>query len=509
MRLTPTAVIRRVAKGVRNYYEAARIWWQPDRSWIPGGLERPTTRLTPSDRRELMRQAQYWEHNDALPQRLADLFESYTVGSGIPCIPASNDVQWNLRAKSWWDEWCKYPDLCSRQNLTTLLSGASRRWFIDGESFFKLTSGSLRQRMPGGAFPRLQWIDSVNVETPPDKGKEEGLSIIDGVQVDEVGRPSGYHVATEKEGKISYEQVAADLMVHIFEPHFAGQKRGVTFFHAVLNELHDLIDLETYEQKAAKDAAIISNVITNQAGELDPGELRRLKYQTSSSSQNTEGNSPVEERSRYFKDRFGATTEVLRAGEKLEQFRSDRPSVTTRDYWKWKAEKVCAGVGIPYVLAFPDMMQGTVYRGALDMANVYFAMRHQVVADAVRRIWEYVMGWAILNVPTLRDPPADWKNVAIHPPRSVNVDVGYNAQAIATAMENGFTNYELVFSPLGLDWREQLRKRAEQAAYVQKLADEFGLDPAQIAGTASGHSEPDGDEEQEAEEEGDEEEKKA
>jgi hypothetical protein len=44
-------------------------------------------------------------------------------------------------------------------------------------------------------------------------------------------------------------------------------------------------------------------------------------------------------------------------------------------------------------------------------------------------------------------------------------------------LEVNATNYEMIYGPLGLDWREQFRKRAEQEKYARELGLQLGAKP--------------------------------
>jgi len=152
-----------------------------------------------------------------------------------------------------------------------------------------------------------------------------------------------------------------------------------------------------------------------------------------------------------------------------------------REYWRQLTEKVCSGVGIPYVLVYPESMQGTVYRGALDMSAVWFRSRHQVMSSAARRIYEYVMEYAIKTDPNLNAAPADWYEVSITAPRSPNVDVGRNSAAQLAELEAGIVTYDEVYGARGLDWRSSLEAKAQQALFVRQLAEKYSLDVSEIS----------------------------
>jgi lambda family phage portal protein len=453
-------IIDWLARQVLARYEGAS--YSSGRSWIPGGVQSARFDASASTRMELVRKARYFEKNNALLNRMADLFECYTVGTGLPLQPASSSSTWNQSASVAWQRWTELADLTSLAGFGTLLSLAARTWFIDGEVFIILT------RTAKG-HPRLQLVEGHMVETPPELKHLEGDTIIDGVRIDRNGRPEGYYVAREVgQGKKVYEFKDAQFVIHLFEPSRPGQMRGLPFVYPVINDLHDLDDLQLLEMKAAKDAAEITNKITTESGEIDPDQLRRERF--NQSREINTGATVTESKSAYYEDKLGGRTVVLRKGDDMEQYKSDRPSAATSGYWKILSEKICSGVGIPYVLCVPESMQGTVYRGALDMANAFFHARWSVISNVATRVYRFVMGFE-RNIGDLRDGPADWDRVTVCPPRAVNVDVGRNSNAMLAELEAGASNFEMIYSPMGLDWREQFRKLKEQ----QDFAREIGL----------------------------------
>lgn len=444
-----------------RYYNPTRSG-DPSRTIIYSPLQDSRKDWDKCTREEQVRLIRHFEQTTGIVSRLADLFESYTVGTGLMVHPASSNPAWNLAAKNAWSAWCQFPDISSRQSFGTLQGLVSSSWFKDGECFVPKTTGA-------SGRPRLQLIEGHRICTPPDRAKDEGKSIVDGVEIDSAtgGRPIGYWLWTDEGmGKRSWEMLSADTVEHVFEPMRPGQYRGIPFLASVLRHLHDLDDLQSYEMRAAKDAAEISHVLSNDAGEIPPSLLQKLR--TTSTSTNVSSQSVTEDRAEYVKNALGGRSIILRTGEKYEQHRSDRPNVATREFWRDLKAEICTGAGIPYVVAYPESMQGTVYRGALDAADAFFRARSLVMQDFVRRIWAYVMPYEINSTPVLRPRPEDWWKVTIHPPRSVNVDVGYNSSAAISEIEAGLRTYDEVYGPRGLDWREQFDRLAEQQAYARE-----------------------------------------
>jgi capsid protein len=452
--------------------------WQRIKAWFEGARQSPARGIicspvqsarfdaTAATRTILVGKSRYFEQNNAIQNRLADIFESYTVGSGLVVNPASSSPEWNEKAKAWWDEWCLYPDLTSRQTFASLQALAARSWFVDGEIFCLKTRGEK-------GFARIQMFEGHLVGTPPDLRDQEGLTIVDGCQLDQrTRRPIGYYVAEEDpRGKKSYGSPKSwENVWHIFEPSRPGQYRGLPFCYPVINDLQDLDELQMLEMVACKDAAEKTNVVNNESGEVPDEEL--LSQGSTVTNETPGGASATVDRARYVHDALGGRTVYLRNNEKLTQHVSQRPNVATKDYWRFMTEKVCIGQGVPYCLAFPETMQGTVYRGALDMANAWFRSRSAVIGSWSVDVYKYVMGDARYKVEALRDAPGDWWKATVTPPRAVNVDVGRNSAAMIAELRAGVRTFQGTYGDQGEDWRRGFRARAEACEFIMALAQE-------------------------------------
>lgn len=444
---------RRIRFVARACYEAAR--WRPGRPYTPTTYQDARKDLSKATRQKLQEFARYWERNSPLVNRLADLFECYTVGSGLQVSPDSSLPDWNTAARSWWRTWERFADIASRQTFGTLQGLIARSWFLDGECFVFLVFGE-------SGRPRLQVVEAHRVETPPQLSDKEGITVVDGVAINQSnGRPEGYWIWEQNaKGEKVFRQAPADQVIHVFEPSRPGQYRGIPFVTSALITLDYLDELKRLELKAARSAAVVANIIKNATGEIDPAELLRNggAVTTASTGEVT-----------AYQERLGGETIVLRTGEELSQFQSNRPSVVTMQYWRDLQSEVCAACGIPAVLVFPDTMQGTQYRGSLDMAAAFFRARSAVMQEVVRRIYEWVMRNSIDREAELRGAPKDFWRVSIPQPRSVNVDVGRNSAAQMNELANGATNFEQIFGPQGLDWREEAKKLAEQIQFFAGL----------------------------------------
>jgi capsid protein len=272
--------------------------------------------------------------------------------------------------------------------------------------------------------------------------------------------------------------IDGDRIIHLFEPTRPGMVREVPFLYPVMNDLHDLDDLQTLEMKAAKSNADVANVLTNKTGEATVTASRRQKWQIQ--SQDKDGNPVNKQAPLFYETTLGGRTIYVSNGEKFEQFKSDRPSVSTKEYWDYLVRKICAGVGISALLVLPFSLQGTVTRADMDVAASFFRSRSGVLAAVLREIYLWAMSWAVKYDRALDGAPAEWWHVAIRPPRSIVVDLGRNSWAITEELDAGIRSVQDVCAEMGQDWRHVLRQRAVEASYVNKLVTEYGVSREQI-----------------------------
>lgn len=479
--------LRNFFSRIFNRYEGGQRW-STSRSWIPAFVQDARFDADSCTREELVRKSRYFERNNAIVNRLADLFEQFTVGpNGLQFIPASDSEAWNEKRKAAWDQWCKVCDVSSLHHFGTIQSLAARCWFIDGEVFIQKTKGMVPESGRPTARPRIQLIEAHRVATPPEK--ISNANIIDGVEIDNRGRPIAYWVrdrATEIGEPEKFTSYPADEIIHIFEPSRPGQYRGLPFLYPVINDLHDLDDLQVLEMDAAKDAAKTTNVIKNSTGE--PTKTAMVRNRFGQTNQTSQGTDIDQNRTNYIEKVVRAKPLYLRRGEEFEQHASQRPSVAVQQYWDYLAWKICAGVGISKLLVFPVSIQGTVARGDYDIACAFFGSRSAVLASAFGRIYEWETEWEVANNPTLSNKGGNWKLYTVQAPRKVNVDVGRNSAAMLAELEAGATTYAEIYGPLGRDWRAQIRQRFVEEAYIDELTKEFpGITPDRIRASIGEH----------------------
>ena len=447
---------------IRNFYEGAQWKWG-ERSFVFGTLQDQRLDASSMTRKELMRKSRNFERNNAFQNRLADIFEQYTVGSGgLIVVSKSKD------ATDYFNRWSKDADALGLMEFGTMQGVAARAWFVDGEAF--LVKVMVRGRL------KMQIIEGHRVETPPDQASGEGITIVDGVAIGEDGSRSGIWVNVGTESPFgansgsNYKYVRAADVFHVYEPSRTGMYRGLPFCYPVMNDINDLDDLQLLTMQVAKQAATIGNVTTNRTGELSTRSARQVGLKINTA--NAVGQPVVKSSSEFYNVKLGASEIALMHGDDIKQFQAGRPSLVEQQHWDYLTGKICIGQGIAKLLIWPYSMQGTMVRADLDISNAFFRCRSTVMQAMVRWAFVNVISWAQdYDREVLRGGFnfSGFENVTVRAPRAVNVDVGRNSKAAITELQNNARTYQDWYAEEGKDWREQFAQIGSEKELMTQL----------------------------------------
>lgn len=448
------------------------------RPWRYGRVPDPREVQTPQSRLETIRIAQGLERNNALARRLATLYVTYAVGSGLPVRPASSDEDWNGIRKGSWDRWCETPDVASVQTFDSFQVMCAWRTFFDGAGYIFKTRGDVPPYRP-----RVQFIEAANIQTPPSLAARSNIH--DGKETDDRGRITFYYVRECINGVESFKKVPADRIIPICDFERPGDLHAYSYLAAVLNDLLDLEDLCDLAMDKAKEIAELKLIFNTENGELPDGEARRQENWDEEKVANDDSDY-TEEQIQDFEKKMGGKIISLRNGESATQIGAQAPNEIDREHWKLIAARICAGCNIPMQLVFPESVQGTVARGTLDDFANYANSQWKVFSRAFLEVYRWVTGEEMRFDASISDVPRgfDYWKATIRPPKSPNVDPGRAAAATLAMLDAGATTYDEIYSPLGLDPEEQLWKAGRYAALIRRIATELKITPGEIRQSA-------------------------
>lgn len=425
-------------------------------------------------RQDMVSRSRYFELHSALANRIAKLFADYVAGPrGIICSPASADDRWNRLATEIWQR--------AQRNLVlgplglhgwgAAQSALVWRWFFDGEVFLLLT------QRPDTGDPAVQVLETQRIRSPAKPGIAAGRKETEGVEYDPAtGDITAYFVSTP-DGNTT--RIGAASIIHLMDAGRADQYRGIPILAPALDDLHRLRDLERYEMLAHVDSAEKSMIFKLRTGEFDADEARRAALGLIDTDSDL---GDVRERLKLYAQSLGGRAVAIFPDEDAIVVKPDRPTQEQRAFWDYLINKVCIAVGVPRQLVAPYSVQGTVARADLGAARNSLVSMSDIMLSCVQRVYEYSMSMIVSRDARLRSmAPPDYLAVSLRPPRQIDVDLGRSTAAMIEELKAGATHWDAIYGANGHDWREELRKRADQVAYMVTLARERGLDPSWLS----------------------------
>jgi capsid protein len=237
-----------------------------------------------------------------------------------------------------------------------------------------------------------------------------------------------------------------------------------------INNLIDILEILSMEKLAVKTAGDITRTITRENPQFD-GTTADFEAFGMRPQDYPQGVYDNPEQVGSF---IGGKILSLAPGEKLESFQSQRPNASFTGFIEHLQKDSTAGV-LPYQFtADPNGIGGAAIRLVVSKAERHFGARqHMFMTRFLSPVWGYVISNAISRGDL---PPNDeWHKVNWVTPRRVTVDAGRESAANQKDIAMGLKTLSDHFSELGMDPKEEIRRRASDAKLLKDTADEFGV----------------------------------
>jgi lambda family phage portal protein len=431
--------------GVGAGYEAARFTGRRSFLWLSPAQDQRRD-LTPAKRSELVKKMRWGERNSGQIREMVGDLVLYTVGDGFRPQAHTSDPEWNKTAEAYFANWARRCDITNRFSFNDLLRIAERRWVLDGDFFLA------KVRNAAGA-PKLQGIEAHRVGSPETVDQN---GVHDGVVFGSFGEVKAYWVI-RADG--TYRQMPANSMMMVHDPEFVSGARGLPLLQHSWNDLQDLMELLALEKSAVRDHAEITRVLKRGGGEFGPDLASELASNPQSADALGVG--------------LGGKFIALQPGEDLVHQASARPNSNFDSFIKAVKQDASAGV-MPAGFTDPTMLNGPGVRLVIAKMD-RIASRHQTVLieNVCSPTWGYVIGDAIARgeLPDVEG----WEKHSWTTPKRITVDAGREAANDRADVEMGLLSMSEIYSQRGMDFREEMEKRAADMAYIRDLATRAGL----------------------------------
>jgi len=422
---------------------------------VSGGEDTAGTR----ERLSLIRAARDLADNFPPVRSLLLKFATYVSGR-IAYQARTGDHDVDTKIEKYWQKWCNECDFLGRHNFTTLLQLAVTAILRDGDCGFIIVRD--------GEDLKLQSVEADRIGSPYDRTDTD--KYIGGINVDDYGRPVSYTIFTRTINNqyISPVDIVAKEFIHLFDAARLDEYRGRSAFATALNATRDLQEAIKAEVQAIKYASYQSGVITTESGAADAGDYF------------ARGNSNDQGQVARLQSLDPGTVNYLGSGEKMEMFKSDRPTGAFGEFIRLIQAHICMAVGLPYGFAFDADKSGPMARMEAAMAErTFLRWRGLLEGKFLDRIKNIILLDAaarglIPDSEYLLDGRWCW-------PAKVSIDYGREANADINLWKAGLKTAGQIYSDMGEDYEEALRARAKEANMIKELGQEFDIQPSRIS----------------------------
>ena len=406
---------------------------------------------------------------------------SYAVGKAWHPIFGGRDGEWGALAKAWLEDFYRICDVRGGVfNLQTDLYLYSLSIDITGDAFVLLTESET-------GYPQIQSIPSHKIGNRPNqtaitKGAYKGLKCKKGIVYNRKQRAVGYQVLGADAKGSQDVVISARDMIHVFDPSYTDQSRGIPIISHGITELRDIKESSRRELLAQVLLSSVSFIETNESGgnENPIASLYGDNSNTASAGTGVTSATYEEGMVRHFQ---------ANSGGKLETIKNDRPGVNWESFQTRCLRNVLAGVGWPLALVSEPEGQGTADRAELAKAEKAVEDRQSVLQPVALKIVSYALAKAIER----GDLPfnADFAKWSFTLPKRISIDFGREMKARIDEYTAGFSTLEEVVGLNGKQFTDHIDRRiAEHVAILEKLkqvedSTGFKINPSDIVGNIS------------------------
>ncbi len=406
--------------------------------------------MTPYARTRALSLGRWAYSNVGYVKGAIDAMARYSFGS-VGLIPQAqtSDESWNTASESYFREACKIIDVTGRFTLSEMQRILSKAIDRDGDVGLVLTESS-------NGFPQIQMIEGHRISST---GAKEEEKFFDGVKVNASGRPIAYRVSLDSK---TFQVIPATNFIHLYDADRCDQLRGITALIHALNDIQDLQEIIGFEKMGVK-ASLAPGLVHYTSG----GEDKLMPTTVSNGI--------------TYESLVGGMIPRLYEGEKLESFKSNRPTAGIEDFSKILIRNVALGMGLPVEFVYdPSSVGGAGVRLVVAQAQRRFEERQELFKTRLMgRIWGYTISKGIKRGELPKS--SEWWKVAWQNPTKITVDAGRDATANRDDVRAGLRTYAEDFGERGMDWREQIEQAAREAAWIKEMAAKYDVEPDRIA----------------------------
>jgi capsid protein len=437
------------------------------RSWLAAYVRDAYADLDNWSLTELTRKSRWLKKNMGMIRGVAKAVVNHAIGPGLYIIPATasddwNEAMWNF---FWTIADSRGTDVANRLTLWDKQRLGTDHKFWDPDCFTLLLRNSTTG-YPQYQFFRSHTCGNFDVDT------EEGW--INGVKVNSVLGATAYRFKLR--GTDRYLTVPAKSVIHNYRLEDADGVRGVPATTHCINDLHDIIDSLALTKQTIKEIARRGVVIKTESGEAeDESDGNHFNTPTLRQGDNTDNleDDPLPQEAVF----SGGEIRRLKIGEELQVVSDNRPSPAFTGFIDFLGRGITDGGEVPYEFSWNrGNLRGPAQRMLLEQAKAGFAAwRGSEYRDSYA-FYTFAVSCAVdLGIVP---PRADqFEAEALSGAPDVSIDKGYDATANINYLKAGLETFKRYWAAQGYWWKKMLTQKADEAAFILKLAEQRKISP--------------------------------
>jgi len=433
-------------------YQAANS--SRDRQFILHSLRDTAEEINRATRTTVDKKARFLAKNVGMVRGVKLDFIKYIIGPGIFPFADSGDEQRDEEYDEYFLEWAKIADSAGRLSFWDMQRAAVGNQFVSGDAFRILS------QTPNG-FPRARFVRPHNVEN--DREAEEAGNWKDGVRIGDRGQPTGYRFRT-RNGE--YRTLMPQNVVHSMLIEHGDEIRQISALHSAAIHIQDHLELLDYEKLAVKDHSRIARVIyKHYAGSEDEdiGGGDPLAGATSGDP------GPDESEPIPLERIMGSEVHRLNTGERMDSFKSDRPSQTFQGFIQFLGREIFASTGWRYEFSWdPKGVPAGATRQVLDSVKRTIKLWQATEIRATQRIRNYVIARGIERG-DLRRTRDWWRTDPLPGAQDPTIDKGRDGKLDIMLVNAGMETLRHYFGKRGMHWKTQVRQIAREQAFLREM----------------------------------------
>lgn len=435
---------------LRARYDAAATNGDNRRHWSNADGLSANAANSPEIRRTLRNRARYEVANNSYARGIVLTLGHDVVATGPRLQLLTSDSEANHRIEREFQRWSKAIGLAEK--LRTMRMARAQ----DGEAFALLTSNP---QLPTSVSLDLRLIEAEQIATPHLHSLRSGA--IDGIEFDQAGNPTFYHLLKQHPGETSallpsasdFDRLPAESVIHWFRCDRPGQARGIPDIMPALPLFAQLRRFTLAVLAAAETAADFAGILYTDApanGEADSAEPFE----------------PIELEKRALL--------TMPGGWKMSQLEAEQPATTYAEFKREILNEIARCLSMPANIARADSSGYNYASGRLDHQTYFKAIRVEqahlevVVLDRILAAWLDEAALIPGLLPAGLPPIAAWDHQWFWDGHE-HVDPAKEANAQATRLASHTTTLAEEYARRGLDWEEQLRQRAKELSLMNEL----------------------------------------